>query len=77
MELPSVVFFSGESTFHLEDNASRVGMVKLVEHLKERGFILLDAQEMSPFARSFGAIEVESAEYHRMHADAVSRDVRF
>jgi leucyl/phenylalanyl-tRNA--protein transferase len=70
-------FYSGESMFHYEDYASRVAMVHLVERLRERGFVLLDSQEMNQTIREFGAMEVERVEYHRLLADALSRDVRF
>ncbi|MBI5951267.1 MAG: leucyl/phenylalanyl-tRNA--protein transferase [Chloroflexi bacterium] len=70
-------FYSGESMFHLEDYASRVALVYLVERLRERGFVLFDTQEMSPIASQCGGFEVERVEYHRLLADALSRDVRF
>jgi leucyl/phenylalanyl-tRNA---protein transferase len=70
-------FFTGESTFHSEDNASKVGMVYLVNHLRERGFALHDAQFPSSISNIFGGFEIDRDEYKKLLADAVSRDVRF
>lgn len=48
------VFF-GESMFHTADNASKVAMWHLVNHLIERDVRLIDAQQDTPHLRSFGA----------------------
>jgi leucyl/phenylalanyl-tRNA---protein transferase len=69
--------YSGESMFNCEDYASRVAMVYLVNHLRERGFVLLDSQIINATAREFGAFEVERDEYMKLLADALSRDVSF
>ena len=57
--------FAGESMFHLRDNASKVALYCLVEHLRERGFLLFDIQMATPHTRSMGAVEISRAEYLR------------
>lgn len=70
-------YYSGESMFTREDYASRVALVALVERLRERGFRLLDAQEMSPLTQEFGGYEVPREEFKSLHAEAVANDVVF
>jgi leucyl/phenylalanyl-tRNA--protein transferase len=69
--------FAGESMFSRESHASKVGFVHLVEHLRERGFALQDAQEASNFSRQFGVIEVSRDEYRALLADALTRVAHF
>ena len=49
-------FFGGESMFHRTD-ASKAAVSYLVEHLRERNFLLLDAQVPNPHLMSLGAVE--------------------
>jgi leucyl/phenylalanyl-tRNA---protein transferase len=70
-------FFSGESMFHRADNASKVGMVYLVNRLRERGYRLHDAQFLSPVSRNFGGHEIDRREYLKLLHDALSHDVTF
>ncbi len=51
-------FFFGESMFHRQTNASKVVLAKLVRHLRERGFQLLDCQVPNPHLLSMGAVNV-------------------
>jgi leucyl/phenylalanyl-tRNA---protein transferase len=55
--------FFGESMFHRVTDASKVALAGLVERLKERGFVLLDTQWLTPHLEQFGAIEVSRAKY--------------
>lgn len=50
--------FFGESMFHRARDASKVALVHLVQRLRERGFLLLDAQASTSHLRSFGCVEV-------------------
>lgn len=70
-------YYSGESMFHREDHASRVAMVYLVEHLREKGFTLLDVQYLNPTSIEFGGYEVEHEEYLQILNRALSLDVKF
>ncbi|MFO1185603.1 MAG: leucyl/phenylalanyl-tRNA--protein transferase [Bauldia sp.] len=69
--------FFGESMFSRQRDASKVALVHLVEHLKSRGFVLLDTQFTTEHLRRFGAIEVSRKEYQRRLDDALARDAEF
>jgi leucyl/phenylalanyl-tRNA--protein transferase len=69
--------FFGESMFSLERDASKVALVRLVEHLTAAGFTLLDAQFVTDHLETFGAVEIPRAEYRRRLAAALKRKVRF
>lgn len=58
--------FFGESMFSRETDASKVCLVHLVEHLRERGFVLLDTQFTTEHLKRFGAIDVPRRRYERM-----------
>ena len=55
--------FFGESMFHRITDASKVALVHLVNRLRERGYELLDTQDVTPHLRRFGCIDVAAAEY--------------
>jgi leucyl/phenylalanyl-tRNA---protein transferase len=55
--------FIGESMFYNIPEGSKVAMVKLVEHLRERGFILFDAQMQNPHLERFGSYIISSEKY--------------
>jgi leucyl/phenylalanyl-tRNA--protein transferase len=57
--------FFGESMFSRESDASQVCLVHLVEHLRARGYMLLDVQFTNPHLEQFGVIEVRCGEYLR------------
>jgi leucyl/phenylalanyl-tRNA--protein transferase len=56
-------YFSGESSFYRMPNASKVAMVALLAYLIESGITWLDCQTLTPFAASFGAVEITRAQY--------------
>jgi leucyl/phenylalanyl-tRNA--protein transferase len=62
--------FCGESMFSRPDlggtDASRVCLVHLVEHLRERGFVMLDSQISNPHIAQFGAYEMPAERYVRV-----------
>ncbi|MCL4220313.1 MAG: leucyl/phenylalanyl-tRNA--protein transferase [Phycisphaerales bacterium] len=72
-------FFAGESMFcRPEDggtDASKVCLVHLVEHLRRRGFVLLDTQFRNPHMNQFGCVEIPRCEYKRRLKAAVVMDV--
>lgn len=51
-------FYSGESMFHLEDNASKVALVSLMYLLKQRDIEWLDTQMVTPVVESLGGVEI-------------------
>jgi leucyl/phenylalanyl-tRNA--protein transferase len=65
--------FFGESMFSRRTNASKICLVHLVEHLRDKGFTLLDTQFTTEHLKTFGAIDVPKAEYAKMLQSAVSR----
>jgi leucyl/phenylalanyl-tRNA--protein transferase len=67
--------FFGESMFSRAPDASKVCLVYLVEHLRARGYTLLDAQIINPHLRQFGAIEIPRCEYLRRLEQALRQDV--
>jgi leucyl/phenylalanyl-tRNA--protein transferase len=69
--------FAGESMFSLEKDASKVALVYLVEHLKARGFLLLDIQYMTEHLRRFGAIEIPAKAYKARLQAALTLPVSF
>lgn len=69
--------FFGESMFSLMSNASKVCFAHLVEHLRERGFILLDSQYANPFTISLGAIEIPRSQYLTYLAEALQLQCEF
>jgi len=61
-------FFSAESMFRIEPNASKVALVALTEHLWGRGYRLLDIQMVTPHTSRFGAVAIPRDEYlRRLH----------
>ena len=56
-------FFGGESMFHRRPDASKAAVAHLVQHLRERGFVLLDAQVPTPHLARLGAVEISRDEY--------------
>jgi len=69
--------FFGESMFSRETDASKVALVALVEHLRARGFALLDTQFLTEHLARFGAVEIPRAEYERRLAEALRLPCRF
>jgi leucyl/phenylalanyl-tRNA--protein transferase len=71
--------FFGESMFVRPDlggtDASKVCLVHLVDHLRRRGFSLLDTQFSNDHIAQFGAIEIPRAAYLARLAEAVGRRV--
>lgn len=70
-------FFAGESMFSRRPNASKVALYHLINRLRQRGYLLLDVQFMTPHLESLGAIEVPRWQYWELLRQALSVDVRF
>jgi leucyl/phenylalanyl-tRNA--protein transferase len=69
--------FFGESMFSRVANASKVALVHLVARLNAGGFLLLDAQFMTPHLARFGARTVGRDDYRRMLDAAIDGDADF
>jgi len=55
--------FAGESMFSLRSNASKLALLFLIEHLKERGLDWIDIQMLTPHLEALGARVVSRAEF--------------
>lgn len=69
--------FIGESMFHAVTNASKVALVRLVHHLRDRNFMLFDAQIQNPHLAKFGVYEVSARQYETQLEKATKLDVTF
>jgi leucyl/phenylalanyl-tRNA--protein transferase len=69
--------FMGESMFTLKRDASKACLAFLVNRLKERGYILLDTQFITPHLKTFRAIEIPRSEYLKQLAKALTLTCRF
>ena len=69
--------FIGESMFYRVPEGSKVAMVKLVERLRSRQFLLFDAQMTNPHLERFGAYIVSNAVYEPLLDAAIQRPCRF
>lgn len=56
-------YFAGESMFHRRDNASKVALVWLLEHLRDRGFALFDTQMPTTATLALGAKLIPRQEF--------------
>lgn len=65
--------FIGESMFYHIPEGSKVAMVKLVDHLRDRQFSLFDAQMMNPHLERFGAYIIKGKDYTTLLKQAVQQ----
>lgn len=70
-------FFAGESMFHTCSNASTLALNHLIEHLRQRGYLLFDSQVISSHTASLGAIEIPRYEYLRRLRTALAKNCAF
>lgn len=61
--------FSAESMFFAEDNASKVALVRLVEHLQSLGHAWMDIQMVTDTTAKFGGREISRDEFQTMCRD--------
>ena len=52
-------------------------MEKLVEHLRERKYVVFDAQLQNPHLERFGSVVIGSGKYKKMLGEAMMRDCFF
>lgn len=69
--------FAAESMFYRVTDASKVAVVRLVEHLQQRGFTLLDIQQLTPHTARLGAREIPRRDYLHRVAGAIDLPVKF
>ena len=64
--------FFGESMFSHKTDASKMALVYLVEWMRDRDYLLLDTQWMTPHLQQFGGMEVPRDEYLRLLEEALA-----
>lgn len=67
--------FVAESKFHRVSNASKVALILLAQHLKQRGFTILDAQIQNPHIATLGVYEIDNDEYQDKLRHALRQNV--
>ena len=66
--------FFGESMFHLKRDASKVALYHLVEFVKEKGFLFLDAQQSTLHMKSLGAEDMPRIGFLELLKKAIEKD---
>lgn len=69
--------FIGESMFYRITEGSKVAMVKLVEHLRNKEYVLFDAQLQNPHLERFGSYIISSGKYKKLLHQAIMRNCFF
>jgi len=69
--------FFGESMFSLVSQASKVALAHLLNHLREKQFVLLDVQYMTEHLKMFGAKEISFEVYSSLLQQAYLVDAEF
>lgn len=62
--------FAGESMFYARASASKLALLYLIEHLRERGLEWMDIQVMTPHMKAFGAKLISRDHFLEMLARA-------
>ncbi|MEW6991548.1 leucyl/phenylalanyl-tRNA--protein transferase [Colwelliaceae bacterium 6441] len=65
-------YFSGESMFYKQSNASKVALVYLADLLKSANIDLIDCQMQNPFLASMGSYEISRAKFIQLKNIALS-----
>ena len=68
--------FTGESMFYREPDASKLALLHLIDHLRERGGTWLDIQVMTPHMAALGAREIARSRFLDLLAEAQERKLR-
>ena len=69
--------FAAESMFYQVRDASKVALFHLLRHLNQRGYSLLDIQQLNPHTQRMGAIEIPRPEFLRRLSLALPQPVTF
>ena len=68
--------FTGESMFYRRPDASKLALLYLADHLRERGATFIDCQVMTPHMAALGAREIPRGKFLDLLADAQARGLR-
>jgi leucyl/phenylalanyl-tRNA--protein transferase len=69
--------YAGESMFYRVRDASKVALVRLICHLRARGYSLFDIQQRTAHTARLGAVEISRKDYLERLALAVPQEVTF
>jgi leucyl/phenylalanyl-tRNA--protein transferase len=69
--------FAAESMFFRVPDASKVALVRLIWHLRARGYQLVDIQQLTANTARFGAVEIPRCEYLARLAEVQSLSITF
>ncbi|WP_394174539.1 leucyl/phenylalanyl-tRNA--protein transferase [Thalassotalea litorea] len=69
-------FFSGESMFYRAENASKVALIALRNHLLAQNIQFIDCQIQNPFLESMGAKEVSRETFSRLQLNAITTPIK-
>jgi leucyl/phenylalanyl-tRNA--protein transferase len=65
-------YFSGESMFYTQSNASKIALVYLAQLLQSIGINFIDCQMLNPFLASMGCTEVSRTQFITQQQQAKS-----
>jgi leucyl/phenylalanyl-tRNA--protein transferase len=68
--------FTGESMFHRRPEASKLALLFVIDHLRERGATFLDCQVMTPHMAALGAREIPRGRFLDALAEVQARGIR-
>ena len=68
--------FTGESMFHRRSDASKLALLFLIDHLRERGSTMLDCQVMTPHMAALGARDITRGRFLDALAEAQAKGLR-
>jgi len=68
--------FYGESMFSLHNDASKVALAHLVEHLKDNGFEIIDCQMNTGHLSSLGARQIKRDEFLNIVSNGIKKETR-
>lgn len=68
-------FFSGESMFYTQSNASKFALVALSKLLSSVGITFIDCQLLNPFLEDMGAIEISRNEFIQNQHGAINTQI--
>jgi leucyl/phenylalanyl-tRNA--protein transferase len=69
--------YAGESMFYSVRDASKVALVHLIAHLRDRGYQLFDIQQLTEHTKSLGASEIPRGKYLARLKAAMDRPLEF
>ncbi len=69
--------FFGESMFSNVSQTSKCALIKLIEHLNKKGFVLLDVQYQTEHLSMFGAKEISFENFSQLLLKSYRQNVKF